>query len=232
LAGSHRAPRARRERSPAVPPWAIVVAVVLALIPASYLTAHRLFDDSSASPRDGSTDIPIPPVSPSATKKASSGPSATPSRSHPPATLPRISPDAPRRLVSGDLIDTGFDNSVTAIEPASTSEVARLDSRGSPGSPGTDTVYVIGTVTADGAFANLADLKHGSKVSIQTDNGTMTYTVSATTLKPADRLSSDPLFTAHKPGRLVLVGIRYDASGDRLDDALVVTAQLSAAKKA
>jgi hypothetical protein len=111
--------------------------------------------------------------------------------------------------------------------------VARWESRGSPGSPGTDTVYVIGRVYADqdSAFAGLPQLRRGAKVSIRTDLGTMTYTVDATALKPEAGLRDDPLFTERKPGRLVLLGIRYDASGSRLAKALVVTAQLTGAKK-
>jgi hypothetical protein len=212
-----------------------VVAVIAALIPATGLAAKRVFDEPSGSPSGSSTDLPIPPVSPSASKtatgKASARPSATPSK-RATSKLPKVAPDAPRRLVSGTLLDTGFDDAVTEIDAASTSEVARLESRGSPGSPGTDTVYVIGRVYADGdsAFADLPRLKAGAKVSIRTDSGTMTYTVSASTLKPEAALADDPLFTARKAGRLVLVGIRYDESDDRLDEVLVVTAQLTGAR--
>jgi hypothetical protein len=148
--------------------------------------------------------------------------------------LPRVRPDTPRRLSSGTLIDTGFDSSVTALEPASSSEVARLGTRGSPGSPGTDTVYVVGAVRPDGssALARLASLRVGRTVSIRTDSGTLTYTVRATTLAPETALAADPLFTERRAGRLVLVGIRYDASGARLPDALVVTAELTGAERA
>ena len=75
MAGSHRAPH--RRRSPAVPRWAIVVALVLALIPATALTAKRVFDTSS-SPSHSSTDLPIPPVTPSATSTVAT-PTPTPS---------------------------------------------------------------------------------------------------------------------------------------------------------
>lgn len=217
-----------------------MVAIVVALIPATWFTAQRAFDSSSAVPGDTSTDLPIPPVSPSATETAAKGPaakgpSASPSRSAAPARLARIAPDAPRRIVSGNLIDAGFDSAVTAIEPSSTTEVARLESRGSPGSPGTDTVYVIGRVVAgdsDSAFAELPGLRRGAKVSIRTDRGTLTYTVRASTLEPEAALPRDPLFTARTAGRLVLVGIRYAASGDRLNQALVVTAELTGAARA
>ena len=56
-------------------------------------------------------------------------------------------------------------------------------------------------------------------------------TVSETKLKALSGLAEAALFTTHQPGRLVLVGIRYDASGNRLDKALVVTAELTGAKK-
>ena len=148
--------------------------------------------------------------------------------------LAQVRPDTPRRLISGTLIDAGFDSSVTVLEPASSSEVARLGTRGSPGSPGTDTVYVVGAVRPDGssALSRLDSLRVGRTVSIRTDSGTMTYTVRATTLESVATLPGDALFTEHRPGRLVLVGIRYDASGTRLPDALVVTAELTGAETA
>ena len=206
-----------------------MVAVVAALVPATVLGAHRLVHHSDST-TSHSTDLPIPPVSPSTT------PPSTPSAPTPTAIatvkLPRIAPDAPRRITSGDALDAGFDNAVTDLDAASTSEVARWEDRGSPGSPGSDTVYVIGKVLgSDSGFAGLPQLKAGATVSIRTDNGTLRYTVSATRLAREDGLAQDPLFTRHKAGRLVLVGIRYDDSGDRLDKALVVTAQLSGAKK-
>ena len=213
-----------------------MVAVVVALVPAVWFTAQRVFDSSSGSPRSGPSDLPIPPVSPSATTTGttpSATPTPTPTAPAAPAHLPSVAPDAPRRIVSGRLIDTGFDSAVTTIEPASTSEVARWESRGSPGSPGTDTVYVIGTVAGrDSAFANLPRLGVGSRVVIRTDTGTLTYTVRTSGLAPVAGLTRDPAFTAHRKGWLVLVGIRYDASGNRRPAALVLTAQLTAAKRA
>ena len=231
MAGSHRAERSRRTRSSAgVPRWAVVAAIVVALVPAAYLTAHRAFQDTSATPAEHTTDLPIPPVSPSVTGPVTT-PSATPTTA-PAPRLPRISPDAPRRITAGRLIDSGFDSSVTDLDASSDAEVARWDPRGSPGSPGTDTVYVVGRIRADAAFARLGDLRKGSRVSIRTDSGTMTYTVGGTALRAEAGLRQDPLFRRHHPGRLVLVGIRYGASGDRLAKLLVVTAQLSAAKRA
>jgi hypothetical protein len=123
---------------------------------------------------------------------------------------------------------------VSDLDASSDAEVARWDPRGSPGSPGPDTVYVLGRVLAagDSAFADLPRLKRGSRISVRTDRGTMTYTVSAIGLRSESGLGDSALFKTHKAGRLVLVGIRYDDSGGRLGKALVVTAQLTGAKKA
>lgn len=210
------------------------MAVVVALVPAAVLTAHHLLDSAdapSSQPSTHTTDLPIPPVTTGSLAATPTPPSPSQPAARSPR-LPRIDADAPRRITSGSLIDSGFDTAVTEIEPASTSEVARWEPRGSPGSPGTDTVYVVGEVNGDDSgFAGLPKLAAGSTVAIRTDNGTLTYTVSAATLEPEDGLADTPLFSRHKPGRLVLVGIRYDESGDRLDKALVVTAQLSGAKR-
>jgi hypothetical protein len=209
---------------------------VVALVPATYLTAHRVFRDSSATPAGRTTDLPIPPVSLSATPTGST-PSAVPTASATPAPapaaqLPSVRVDAPRRITSGALLDAGFDSAVTRLDASSDAEVARWGERGSPGSPGTDTVYVMGRVRTDrdSAFAPLPRLVAGSTVSIRTDAGTMTYTVTRSALARHDSLGEDPLFTTHRPGRLVLVGIRYDASGNRLPEDLVVTAELSSAQ--
>jgi hypothetical protein len=216
----------------------VVAAVVVALVPAVYLSAHRVFHGSSATPTDHRTDLPIPPVSPSATTSATTSiaPPATASSSPSPTRratprLPRVPADAPRRITSGSVLDSGFDSAVTDLDASSDAEVARWEQRGSPGSPGTDTVYVVGRVRPDAAFARLGDLRRGSKVAIRTDSGTLTYTVGSTALRPKAGLDASSLFRRHRAGRLVLVGIRYGASGDRLDKVLVVTAQLSGATK-
>jgi hypothetical protein len=234
LAGSHRAPRtpkprARQGRTAAVPAWAIVVAIIAALIPATVLTAQR-FLDSADPPTSKNTDLPIPPVSPKVSVQPSTAPSPTETAAHPPK-LPRVAPAAPRRITARGLVDAGFDEAVTGIEPSSASEVARWESRGSPGSPGTDTVYVVGEVGAGTAFSDLPRLGAGAAVRITTDNGVLTYTVTASAQKNTGGLLSSPLFRTHKAGRLVLVGIRYGASGNPRGKAVVVTAQLSAATR-
>jgi hypothetical protein len=205
---------------------------VLALVPATWFDVHRLVAHPTSAPHDSASDLPIPPVSPRATTPATQAPTSSAPSPNPPVRLPKVASDAPRRLQAGPLLDTGFDNAVTTLAPASTSEVARLQSRGSPGSPGTDTVVVVGKVMADGtgALGHLPQLTAGATVTIRTDSGALTYTVAAAVQRPVAGLESDPVIARQVPGRLVLVGIRYAASGDRLADALVVTARLTGAQ--
>ena len=236
MAGSHRAQPDRPERTSRVPRWAIVAAIVVALVPAVWFTAQRVVDNAAA-PTGNATDLPIPPVSPSTTPPAptpsSSAAAPTASPTPTPVPLTKVAADAPRRLVADSLLDTGFDSAVTTLEPSSTSEVARWESRGSPGSPGSDTVFIVGKVDgSSSAFEKLPQVRPGTKVSIRTDSGTLTYTVTAVTLKSEASLVRDAVVTKRAPGRLVLVGIRYSATGVRQPQALVVAAQLSGAEKA
>ena len=224
----------------------MAAAVVVVLVPAVWFTAHQVAGNYAASSRSPKstpqspatttptgtpTDQSSPTVSPTPTPTATTSPSILPSPTQ--TDLASVAPDSPRRITSGSLIDTGFDSAVSTLEAASTAEVARLGSRGSPGSPGTDTVYVVGKVRTGAAsgFEHLPDLKAGSRISIRTDTATLTYTVSATSTKQESALPGNKLFTRHVPGRLVLVGIRYAASGSRLGEALVVTARLTGVEK-
>ncbi len=101
-----------------------------------------------------------------------------------------------------------------------------------PGSPGTDTVYLIGSTRANGssAFAALPKLKAGARVTIRTDRGRLTYTVVSAANRPTGGLANNDDFKAKAPGRLVLVGVRVDASGDTTGQAYVVIAKLTGAR--
>jgi hypothetical protein len=133
------------------------------------------------------------------------------------------------------LINVGFDDVVAprngVFSAASTAEVARWGGRGVPGSPTDDTVYVIGKIATGGAFAKLPQVHRGTRITLRTRTGVLTYTVQATTERAAQGLTRDDTFTARHVGRLQLVGIRYDGRGDRTGKVLVVTAQLTAARR-
>ncbi len=221
------------------------VVIALVMVPVLWFAVDLARDGSrsstepgapSATPTVSSSATPRPTASATATTKPTSKPTTKPTNKPTDPALPRIGPAAPRRLASGTFLDVGFDESVEArngtLRSASTGEVARWGSRGLPGSPGTDTVYVVGSTRADGesAFAALPRLKPGAKVTVRTDRGRLTYTVVSAADRPTGGLASNDAFAARVPGRLILVGLRVDSSGDATGRAYVVVARLSAAR--
>ncbi|MCW2784432.1 MAG: hypothetical protein JWP74_949 [Marmoricola sp.] len=240
MAGNHRAHRA--PSGSRLPRRAIVVAVVIALVPALVLGGRHLLGGSSgdAPRRPASSQLPIPAVSPSATAPVSPSPTATSTKKVGPKSPTRpatkVKPDVPRRLTVPGVLDVGFDDSVQPknglFTAASTAEVARWGTRGSPGSPGSDTVYVVGKIDGSkSAFRTLAQVHTGSRISIRTDSGTLTYTVTSVGSHRASTLTHDASFRARHPGRLYLIGLRYTKSGSREATVLLVTAELSGARK-
>ncbi|MCX6396153.1 MAG: class F sortase [Propionibacteriales bacterium] len=251
MAGSHRAthpkePVARsghpsRKKAPArLSRRSVAIAAGVALLPALWLGSQKVLDDGTGG---GSNDKPIPDVTSTRTPSGSPTPSAaatTPSR---PATtaapaLTRIAASGPRRLTVRGL-DVGFDDSIEArsggFQAASTAEAARWGSRGTPASPGTDTVFLIGKVYTRGAsaFAGLTGVRTGDVITLRTQSGAvLRYTVTSSTPRPASGLLRRPEFTQEKPGRLVLVGILFDRRDDqRTGKYQVVVAQLTGAQK-
>ncbi|RNL64082.1 hypothetical protein EFK50_05915 [Nocardioides marmoriginsengisoli] len=223
----------------------MLIAVVVALVPALVFSVQRLLDDDPAGARTPRTELPIPSVgTPSSTPSGTptstpSTPAATPTRTARinTAGLPRVAPDPPRRLLSAGLLDVGFDNSVEprngTFRAASTAEAARWGSRGTPGNPATDTVYVIGKTNSRGvsAFDTLPRIKVGAKIVIRTDNGDLTYTVRTVGTRAASGLARNAGIAAKTPGRLILIGVRYDNAQNLTGQAVVVTADLTGAAR-
>lgn len=217
----------------------LVVAVVVALIPAVWLGSKRLVGDDAPANRRVEPAIPAvttPGVPAKPKPSATKAPGATVTAATP-GSLPRVAVDVPRRLSIGSTIDVGFDDSVEPrngiFSAGSTAEAARWGSRGLPGSPGTDTVFVIGKVyrQGDAAFDGLQSVEVGDKVVVRTDNGTLTYTVQVSEDRAAAGIASTSDFTAKVAGRLVLLGVLFDATDDdRTGKYRVVVAQLSAAR--
>lgn len=234
MAGSHRAKP--KKDSPKLSKRAWVVTAVIALLPALWLGSQRLLD-SPSNPKTANT-APIPPVT--STRTPSSIPTtATPTPTQKPvvAALPRVPASPPRRLRAPGL-DVGFDES---SEPSaggfgtrSTAEATRWGSRGTPASPGTDTVFLIGKAytQSSSAFSGLESLAAGDKITLQTQSGAeLTYTVERTESRPESGILNTPDIANKQAGRLVLLGILYDNQDDqRSGSYLVVVAQLSAAK--
>lgn len=249
LAGSHRAERtkeptkssgrpARKKAPPRLSKRALGITVTVALLPALWLGGNRLLDSSNSTPRNVA---PIPDVTSTRTPTASATPTATPTTpvTTPPVDLTRVAASGPRRLTVRGLLDVGFDESIEpgpgGFTAGSTAEAARWGSRGLPASPGTDTVFLVGKVYREGAsaFDDLPSVKVGATITVTTQNkGVLTYTVQSSTSRPGSGMLTSAEFTEKKPGRLVLVGILYDAQDDqRTGKYLVVVAQLSGAKQ-
>ena len=178
----------------------------------------------TSSPSKSPSQSPSKTPSKSPTAPATKSAAPTPKAGSIPAPdldgIRELSEDSPRRILIDDRVDRGFDVSTEpvngALEPSSSSEVARWSTRGQPGSPGTDTVFIVGSTDSGEAFGYLPGIKDGEEVRLRTDLGTLTYTVvKVTTGNPV----SDKELSADVPGRLVLVGVG--------DTDLVVVANLT-----
>ncbi len=230
MAGSHRATRVKER--PRVSGRAAALAVAVVMLPLAWFAFNQASDDADPVTDRGALGVPTASTTATSTAAPTTTPTAKPTKTTPPA-LPRLAPDVPRRLASGSFLDVGFDNSIEArngsFRAASTDEVARWGSRGLPASPGTDTVYIVGTTRPDGtgAFGRLPRLKPGAAVTLRTDRGRLTYTVVSAADRPTGGLANNDAFAAKVPGRLILVGLRADRSGDATGTAYVVVAQLS-----
>lgn len=207
------------------------------MVPLVWFAVERATDDPDRAPDRGALGVPTATASatPTATPTPTPTPTRKPTKAAAPA-LPRLAPAVPRRLASGSFLDVGFDDSIEprngSFRAASTSEVARWGSRGLPASPGKDTVYVVGTTGPDGkgAFGRLPRLKPGAEVTIRTDRGRLTYTVVSAADRPTGGLANNDAFAATVQGRLILVGLRADRSGDATGQAYVVVATLTAVR--
>jgi len=231
MAGSHRAPTPPRRSGRLVRTLGIV-AVVAVIIAGAYAFDQSRKDDPDPAGSGSPTTTPTPSSLPTVTLSPTPTPTPKPTATAKP--LPRVKPSAPKRLVVSGLLDVGFDSTITpkngVLQPGSTAEVARWGGRGVPGSPSRDTVFLIGKVSANGAFQKLPRLHSGSHVTLRTQTGLLTYTVRTVTRRKAAGLTHDPTFARRVPNRLQLVGIRYDSHGDRTGTVVVVTAELTRAR--
>lgn len=248
MAGSHRATQpkeplkrsgrpTRKKAPPRLSRRSLAIAAGVALLPALWLGSQRVLGDDDGTNRD---QAPIPDVTSTRTPTtAATSPAATPSApvSTAAPALTRVAASGPRRLTVRGL-DVGFDDSIEdrdgGFTAASTAEAARWGSRGSPASPGTDTVYLVGKVytNSESAFAGLTDVKAGDVATLRTQSGAvLRYTVQSAGPRAASGLLRTPEFTEKTPGRLVLVGILFDSQDDeRTGQYQVVVAQLTGAR--
>ncbi|WP_310963336.1 class F sortase [Nocardioides terrisoli] len=237
MPGSHRAegPTAGRSRGWLFGAAAILLVVVVAAVLLPRLLASS--GDGTAKPPATSGVGPTtstapnsPTTSPSSSPggKASRGPSASGTPTTAPSPVPA---EPPHRLVIGNLVDAGFaaalQTTTGRLIPDTADQVQRLATRGLPGSPGSDTVVVVGAAssTSIAVFNHLDRLRVGQEVRLETYGGTLTYTVRSETSHAPDTVLGLADVRAHHPGRLVLVVAHY-RHGDRERDDRVIVAQL------
>lgn len=236
MAGSHRDADAK-VRTLGIRSVIVLVVVVIATISFGTWTVAGIFGGPGPGgevPAATKNPASASPSSAEAPSSAPSSPTATDS-AQPPVDLPSIPEASPRRLRSGALIDAGFDAAIIAdsgrFTAASASELSRLATRGRPGSPGTDTVVVIGEDRFDrtAALNRIGDLEVGDSIELETYNADLSYTVEKATELDAAAVPADRTLSAKVPGRLVLVAITYDSTGNRTGRDTVVTARLTGA---
>jgi hypothetical protein len=178
---------------------------------------------TTPSPSTGPT---APPASASPTKKAS-----------PPPALTRVPAAAPHEISIGSLVRAGFSTSLGAVDrhliPDRPDKLQRLAVRGLPGSPGTDTVILVGAANdrGTGALDDLDKVHMGDLITLTTQNATLTYRVDTLRQASPDDVLTLPQVRARDTGRLVIDRARY-VGGNRTGSDLVVIAQLVQAEPA
>ena len=170
---------------------------------------------------------PSTPVSPTPTAPAS--PTAKPTKTAPSITPVPASP--PHQITIGSLVDAGFKSSITVVDghliPGAASRLQRLETRGMPGSPGTDTVVLVGAANdrGTGALDDLAKVRTGETIALTTQTGTLTYRITGLQHAAPNAVLGLPQVRAHVAGRLVIDCANY-VGLDRTSRDLVVVAQL------
>ncbi|HEU4568343.1 MAG TPA: hypothetical protein VFR99_09940 [Marmoricola sp.] len=222
MPGTHRARRPGRRRGLLTAAIAVLVVVGLGV-----LAAVQLRGDESGARRTGS-----PPASSPASPSSSSTASPSSPGSAEATGLPTVAPAPPQRMQVGDVPGVGFGESVPAARATagpSGDLFARLESRGLPGSPGQDTVVVLGGAGAGGPF-DAATLRPGTEVVVETDRGRLTYRIDTTRTVDARALLGDASLQGQVPGRLVLVAVPRDAGGAPTGRDRVAIAHLTGAR--
>lgn len=175
-------------------------------------------------------------------RQAASPPQLAPRRPVPAATATGVSTPAPPRAIEVPVLGLHADieEQVPPVDgvytPPSTDKVAWIADRGQPGSPATDTVYLLGHSTLHGhaVFSDLVDpaaggsrLEAGDEIIVSTAHGSLVYEVMrADVIARADLAHDADLWTA-KPGRLVLVTCLYDEQRRSIASNVVVYARLA-----
>jgi hypothetical protein len=244
---SHRAPRRSAHLLRIL---AIVLAVVLVIAAAAYVGLGLLTGSGDESVGSSSA---TGPASPSASPSARTSPSPTRGPTTEPGTkktkkatkrarkrtapaLTKAPASPPHAISIGRAIaNAPFGNALSPTSgrliPDAVDELQRLGDRGIPGSPGTDTVVLVGasSTSGRGALDGIDAVKRGESIVLETQDAKLTYRVTSTEDVAASSVLSLPVVTAKRTDRLVIDCAHYDNSqrtgADRVLVAKLVKAQ-------
>ncbi len=235
MPSSHRAARPVRR----VKPWLAAAAVVVIIVSVVlWFTVDKARHGShpgatsptaTASPTPSATP-PAPSATPSTTPSAPSTPSSKPK---PRKRVITAVPDSPPHEISiGSVIqNAGFGSAISAsrgyLFPAGPTDLQRLATRGTPGSPGGDTVVIVGASNdhGTGVLDDLDQVRSGEQIVLTTRTGTLTYRITELIHANANRVLDLPQVSARVPGRLVIDQANY-VNHNRSGQDLVVIATL------
>ena len=182
---------------------------------------------TSPSPTRGPTTEPGTKKTKKATKKA---------RKRTAPALTKVPASPPHAISIGRAIaNAPFGNALSPTSgrliPDAVDELQRLGDRGIPGSPGTDTVVLVGasSTSGRGALDGIDDVRTGAQIVLETQNARLTYKITSATDVDADQVLTLPAVTEKHTDRLVIDCAHYDdahrVGSDRVLVATLVKAE-------
>jgi len=238
---SHRAPR---RSSGLLRILAITLAVLVVVAGATYVgiglvngSDDRSSGSGSAGPSLAPSASPTAPASP--THSASTG-SKKKQRKHQRAhthrtKVTRVPASPPHAISIGRTITNApFGNALSPTSgrliPDAVDELQRLGDRGIPGSPGTDTVVLVGasSTSGRGALDGIDSVERGDSIVLETQDARLTYRITSVRDVAASAVLSLPAVTARRTDRLVIDCAHYDSSQRTGDDRVLVATLVKA----
>jgi hypothetical protein len=211
--GSHRAhrpPRVRRTRAGAL-------ALASTVLVGGLGTAVVLLRGPETPPDRAAADADEPGAPAPQTRSPDSGTGPSPTL----RPLPEASPRHLTVLAGGEVpLATDFDSARPQTDAPlvtlSSGEVTRLADRGLPGSPGSDTVVIVGDASSGGVWASLPQVEPGNRLLLTTEAGELVYEVVALRSRSPASVLADDWLTEREPGLVVLVGRYAETEADLL----------------
>jgi len=242
MSSSHRA----KGRARGLGPWFVGVAVIVVVAVGAVLALVLDGSGDKTPARTTATPTTSPTAAPSPAPTATPTAPASPSSSAPPHKRPHkkakpriaaIAASPPHEITIGSVVaNAGFGDALSAsngaLFPAGPTDLQRLSTRGTPGSPGTDTVVLVGAANdhGTGVLDDLDQVRTGEKVVLTTQTGVLTYRITELLHAAPSAVLGLSQVSAKVPGRLVIDRADY-VNHNRTGSDLVVVAQLVKAEK-